>query len=139
MPWIADKRWYLNADKTRLCEEGDPEGRSLLCGLGTTVPDDTCRRWLLGPHALALAPDPGPTIADTLAPEIPAGQDIGEEPEPPETGSQGDSGPSAPSLNTAPGDDEPLPFAPGEGEELEDPTETVAAPQESPNRTRRLK
>lgn len=37
---IASERLYLNADKTKVVHEGDPEARFLLAGEGGEIPDE---------------------------------------------------------------------------------------------------
>lgn len=38
--YVLDRRVYLNADKTDVCEEGSKEARYLLGTAGTRVPED---------------------------------------------------------------------------------------------------
>ena len=47
-PWKADRRLYLNADKTKVVEEGDPAARFLLVGKGQTLPSAVAMHYGLG-------------------------------------------------------------------------------------------
>lgn len=48
--WTADQRLYLSEDG-RVVDEAAPGRKTLLAALGATVPDETCRRYGLGPYA----------------------------------------------------------------------------------------
>lgn len=43
--WKADRRLYLNADKTEAVEEGDPRAAYLLCTPGDEVPAADAKRY----------------------------------------------------------------------------------------------
>ena len=87
--WKADERLYLNKDKTKVCREGDPEAASLLCGLGTMVPESLARQYHLGPYA---EDTPSVVTEDATGPLEPTDvQDTSESVDAPESGSQGDS------------------------------------------------
>lgn len=45
MAYISDRRLYLNADKSRVVEEGDPDASFLLVGEGGQLPDDEALQW----------------------------------------------------------------------------------------------
>lgn len=56
--FTADKRYYLNADKSRVVEEGDPEASSLLVGAGGELPMAEARTYGLIPEAKAVEAPP---------------------------------------------------------------------------------
>ncbi len=43
--YIAKKRLYLNASKTRVVDENSPEAAFLLAGIGHELPDDVALRY----------------------------------------------------------------------------------------------
>lgn len=54
----ADKRYYLNADRSRVVEEGDPEAAYLLAHEGGDIPTEDAKRYRLGRYADEDAPEP---------------------------------------------------------------------------------
>lgn len=63
----AEKRLYVNADRSRLVEEDDPEAAFLLAPEGAEIPDDVARQYgLIGGRSKAEAPaeDKAVTSAD---------------------------------------------------------------------------
>lgn len=44
MPFIADRRLYLTADRSEVVEEGDSRAAFLLAGVGGRVPDAEAKR-----------------------------------------------------------------------------------------------
>jgi hypothetical protein len=108
--WVADERLYLNADRTKVCHEGDEGAVSLLCGLGTHVPEEIARRWGLGPYATtSVDPEPeeeeagvgddtppgGPETDAEAAPPGEDGEEASEDPQEPENASQREPVPSS--------------------------------------------
>ena len=75
--WKADERLYLDATKTEVLREGDVRARSLLCGLGTLVPEDICRKYHIGPFAEAVetTTDNSDTTGGATADAVPTGEE----------------------------------------------------------------
>lgn len=55
MPFQSDRALYLNADRTEVVEEGDPEAAFLLVGAGSEIDDADAARYGLGSHAKSAA------------------------------------------------------------------------------------
>lgn len=51
MAWRADRRIYITTDRSRVCDETDPEGGILLAATGGILQDDVCKQYGLGPYA----------------------------------------------------------------------------------------
>lgn len=47
----ADKRYYVNADRSKVVEEGSPEAAYLLAAEGTDIPTEDAKRYGLGRYA----------------------------------------------------------------------------------------
>lgn len=73
-PFIADRYLYLNADKTKVVEEGDPAARFVLAGPGSTIPDDEVKKYGLD------------KVKKKAAKEVEGGKTVGSKPPVPETG-----------------------------------------------------
>lgn len=43
MPYVLDRSLYLNADKNKVLEEGDPESRYVLGVAGSTISDEDAK------------------------------------------------------------------------------------------------
>ncbi len=75
MAYKAEERLYLNADKTKILKEGDPDVASLLAAVGRPIPDVLCKHYGLGPYAGTGAP-----TEDAVAGDV-SGLDSATEPE----------------------------------------------------------
>lgn len=62
----ADKRYYVNADRSKVVEEGDPEATYLLAAEGDDISTDDAKRYELGRYA------PEPDEIEAKAEEKPA-------------------------------------------------------------------
>lgn len=63
MTYVADKRLYLNADRTRAVEEG-PEASFLLVAEGGSLPDEEAEKYgLTGEKKAQAEPEPVPSTA----------------------------------------------------------------------------
>jgi hypothetical protein len=45
MPFTSDRRLYLNADRSKVVEEGDPDSAYLLVGEGGEVSDEDAKQY----------------------------------------------------------------------------------------------
>jgi hypothetical protein len=80
MTYVADKRLYLNADRTRAVEEG-PEASFLLVADGGSLPDEEAEKYgLTGKKKAQAEPEPVPSTAADPEPAEKKAQD-----EPPDT------------------------------------------------------
>ncbi len=60
----ADRRYYVNADRSRVVEEGDPEAALLLAAEGDDITNEDVARYGLGK---AKAADPEPVVVHSIA------------------------------------------------------------------------
>lgn len=70
MAYTAKKRLYLNADRTKLVEEGSPDAAFLLAAEGAEVPDAEAKRYGLTGGSKASA-DEDEKTADAKARKAP--------------------------------------------------------------------
>jgi hypothetical protein len=64
----ADRRLYLNADRSRVVEDGDPEAAYLLAAEGTDISNEDVRRYGLDKKQ---APEPEPMVVHSIAADPP--------------------------------------------------------------------
>lgn len=64
----ADKRYYLNADRSRVVEEGDPEAAYLLAAEGAEISNEDVARYGLGSKK---AKEPEPTVVQSITADPP--------------------------------------------------------------------
>lgn len=98
-PFIADRYLYLNADKTKVIEEGDPAARFVLAGPGSTIPDEDVKRYGLDKEK------------KKQAKEVEGGKTVGTKTPAPETGKP-EPEPERISDNTEEAPPAPLPSKP---------------------------
>lgn len=65
---IAEKRYYLNADRSRVVEEDDPSATYLLAAEGTDISNEDVERYGLGKKKMA---DPDPVVVHSTAADPP--------------------------------------------------------------------
>lgn len=60
--WVADRRLYLTADRSRVVEAGNPEARFLLVATGKSIPFDQAEALGLIPKPSKPKPEPEPVV-----------------------------------------------------------------------------
>jgi hypothetical protein len=68
----SDRRYYLNADRSKIVEEGSSEAAYLLAAEGADIPTEDARRYKLGRYADDEASVAQDVAADAKAEEKPA-------------------------------------------------------------------
>jgi len=63
----ADKRYYLNADRSRVVEEGHPSAAYLLAAEGDDISNEDVKRYGLGKKQ---APEPEPMVVHSTAADV---------------------------------------------------------------------